>query len=233
MKRVAILQSNYVPWRGYFDLIDSVDEFVLYDDVQYTRRDWRNRNLIKTPDGVRWLTVPVQVKGKYYQAIRDTRVDGTAWAQTHWRALQQNYARSGYFAAYEAELRGIYLGTEYTHLSVLNETLLAWCMTQLRVTTDLTSSAGYELASGRSERLLSICLQAGAGVYVSGPAAKSYLDEEMFSAAGVAVEWYEYPEYPEYPQLWGGFEPRVSILDVLFNCGPGASEVALRRDCHA
>src|ERR1700754_2429408 len=96
-KRVAIVQSNYIPWKGYFDLIAAVDEFILYDDMQYTRRDWRNRNQIKTPLGVQWMTVPVQVKGKYYQKIKDTEIDGIDWAEAHWRLLAQNYRRAAHF----------------------------------------------------------------------------------------------------------------------------------------
>ena len=94
MKKVAILQSNYIPWKGYFDMIAAVDEFILYDDMQYTRRDWRNRNQIKTPQGVQWLTVPVKVKGKYHQTIRETEIEGAQWAKDHWKALSQNYRRA-------------------------------------------------------------------------------------------------------------------------------------------
>src|SRR6187551_2529407 len=108
MKKVAVLQSNYIPWKGYFDLIASVDEFILFDDMQYTRRDWRNRNQIKTPQGTQWLTVPVRVKGKYLQRIRDTEIDGTAWAGDHWKSLVQNYGRSQCFAEIAAWLQPLY-----------------------------------------------------------------------------------------------------------------------------
>ena len=97
MKKVAILQSNYIPWKGYFDMIAAVDEFILYDDTQYTRRDWRNRNQIKTPQGVRWLTVPVVVKGKYHQKIRETEIDGSSWASAHWKTLALNYRGAPHF----------------------------------------------------------------------------------------------------------------------------------------
>lgn len=97
MKKVAILQSNYIPWKGYFDLIAAVDEFILYDDMQYTRRDWRNRNQIKTPQGLQWLAVPVQVKGKYHQTIREAEIDGNDWAEVHWKTLVQNYRHALHF----------------------------------------------------------------------------------------------------------------------------------------
>ena len=228
-RRVAILQSNYIPWKGYFDLIDSVDEFVLYDDVQYTRRDWRNRNQIKTPQGLLWLTVPVISKGRYEQSIRETELDGGEWAANHWKTLRQNYAKAPFFKEYEAELETLYLSGGWTHLSQVNEAFLGWCAGKLGISTSISHSGDYDLPDGRSERLLGICLQAGADVYVSGPAAKDYLDESIFAGAGVGVEWFEYPSYPEYPQLWGDFEPRVSVLDLILNTGPAAAEFALPR----
>lgn len=227
MKRVAIVQSNYIPWKGYFDLIDAVDEFVLYDDMQYTRRDWRNRNQIKTPQGVQWLTVPVRVKGKYHQTIRETEIDGDEWAAQHWKTLQQNYAKAPYFDMHAPELENLYLEHRYTHLSVLNRTLLEWVNARLGIATPLSSSSDYRLEGDRSGKLLSICLQSGASEYLSGPSARDYLDESLFAEAGVAVRWFDYPAYPEYPQLWGAFAHGVTVLDLLFNCGPEASRHAL------
>jgi len=232
MKRVAILQSNYIPWKGYFDLIDTVDEFVLYDDMQYTRRDWRNRNQIKTPQGVQWLSVPVKVKGKYHQTIRETEIDGDEWAAQHWKTLQQNYLRAPHFSVYASELKALYLERSYTHLSGLNRTLLEWVNAQLGISTPLSSSSDYRLEGDRTERLLNICLQGGANEYLSGPAARDYLDENIFKEAGVAVRWFEYPAYPEYSQLWGGFVHGVTVLDLLFNCGPEASRHALLNRQH-
>ena len=227
MKRVAVLQSNYVPWKGYFDLISSVDEFVFYDDMQYTRRDWRNRNRIKTPTGLQWLTVPVLTKGRFEQSIRDTCIDGDAWAETHWKALMLNYRRAPAFAATAAWLEPL-LRQPWTHLSMLNRALIEAVCARLGIATRLRCSWDYAAQGGRSERLASICAQAGATVYVSGPAARDYLDEAAFSRRGIAVEWFDYAGYLPYPQLWGAFEPAVSILDLLFNCGADAPRYALR-----
>jgi len=227
MKRVAIVQSNYIPWKGYFDLIAASDEFILYDDMQYTRRDWRNRNQIKTPQGVQWISVPVKVRGKYHQTIFETEIDGNAWAQQHWKSLLQNYGKAPYFDYFEADLTRIYLHTEHTHLSNLNRALLEWINAQLGIKTRISSSAEYELKGDRSEKLLNLCLQAGATEYISGPSARDYLDESLFSAAGVKVKWFEYPDYPRYPQLWGDFVHGVTILDLLFNCGPDAPSFVL------
>ncbi|OJA88405.1 WbqC family protein [Burkholderia ubonensis] len=226
-KRVAILQSNYIPWKGYFDLIAACDEFILYDDAQYTRRDWRNRNQIKTPQGVQWLSVPVKVKGKYHQSIRETEIDGIDWAPQHWKRLQQNYARAPHFARYADTLEALYLGRRYDTLSELNRTLLTWVNEQLEIGTRISSSSDYDLHGDRTEKLLNLCVQAGATEYLSGPAARSYLDESLFAQANVAVRWFDYPAYPEYPQQWGAFVHGVTVLDVLFNCGPDARRYAL------
>lgn len=227
MKRVAIVQSNYIPWKGYFDLIASVDEFVLYDDVQYTRRDWRNRNRIKTPDGLQWLTVPVQAKGRYEQRIRDTLIDGSAWAERHWKALTLNYRRAPAFEAVAAWLEPLYR-QRWTHLSALNRSLIEAVCARLGITTRLGDSGDFVLQGERSERLASICAQAGARVYVSGPSARDYLDDGAFARQGIAVEWFHYGPYREYPQPWGAFEHHVSVLDLLFNAGAEAPALVRR-----
>jgi hypothetical protein len=219
MKRVAIVQSNYIPWKGYFDLIASVDEFVLYDDVQYTRRDWRNRNRIKTPQGLAWLTVPVKVKGRYLQAVRETEIDGTDWAQGHWTSLRHNYSRAAAYGEVAAILEPIYMRSQHTHLSPLNRELIEAVCGYLSIATKITDSSAYELEEERSARLAGICAQAGATEYVSGPAARDYLDESAFASRGITVSWFDYGGYPEYPQLWGPFEHAVSVVDLLFNCG--------------
>jgi hypothetical protein len=219
MKKIAILQSNYIPWKGYFDLISAVDEFIIYDDMQYTRRDWRNRNLIKTPQGLQWLTVPVAVKGKYHQTIRESEIAGTDWAQDHWKALLQNYRRSLYFDEVAEWLEPIYLSKTFSHISVLNRCLIVAICQYLGIKTLISNSWDYSLSPGKTERLLSLCIQAGASEYISGPSAKTYIDEKLFKEGGIELKWFDYSGYPEYPQQWGKFEHGVSILDVLFNCG--------------
>ncbi|MGO4303082.1 WbqC family protein [Cupriavidus sp. RAF12] len=225
MKKVAILQSNYIPWKGYFDMIASVDEFILYDDMQYTRRDWRNRNQIKTPQGVQWLTVPVQVKGRYEQKIRETRIDQDSdWAHSHWKTLEQNYRRAAHFDEIAAWLRPIYIDTAHDNLSQLNRTLIEAVCGYLGIRTKLSWSWDYELVDGKTERLADLCAQAGGTVYVSGPSAKDYVDESVFAARDISLSWFEYTGYPEYQQLWGEFTHGVTILDLLFNCGKAAPQ---------
>ena len=223
MKKVAILQSNYIPWKGYFDMIAAVDEFILYDDMQYTRRDWRNRNKIKTPQGTVWLTVPVKVKGQYFQKIRDTEIDGFSWAATHWKSLAQHYARAPYLKEIQKWLEPLYMDRIYSHISILNLTLLEAICRYLSIHTKISNSWDYTLADGKTKRLADLCRQAGGTEYVSGPAAKDYIDEQIFTDCGIKLTWFDYEGYPEYPQLWGEFTHFVSILDLLFNCGKNSS----------
>jgi len=228
-KRVAILQSNYIPWKGYFDFIDSVDEFVLFDEMQYTRRDWRNRNLIKTATGLSWLTIPVAVKGRYFQKISETEISATDWRHEHLTAIRHAYARAPYFREVFPWIEELYAAASGTNLSAVNRMLLERCCERLDIRTPLTNSIDYEIVDGKTERLVSICQQAGATTYVSGPAARDYVDARLFEAAGIELEWMDYEGYRDYPQLHGEFCGGVTILDVFLNTGSQAATYALRR----
>lgn len=223
MKRVAILQSNYIPWKGYFDMIAAVDEFILYDDMQYTRRDWRNRNRIKTPRGAEWLTIAVDVKGKYHQKIRETRVAEPGWNEVHWKIIEQNYRRAPYFDDYAPQLRETYFGlADESYLSRINYTFIRQICDILGIKTTISWSMDYDLVDGRTERLVGLCLSAGATSYLSGPAARDYIDPSLFDQAGLGLEYMDYGLYQEYPQLWGKFDHFVTVLDLLFNVGADA-----------
>ncbi|MEZ4489159.1 MAG: WbqC family protein [Cyanobacteriota/Melainabacteria group bacterium] len=220
MKRVAILQSNYIPWKGYFDLLNSVDVFVLYDDVQYTRRDWRNRNKIKTASGVRWLTIPVNTKGNFHQRIKDTTIADPIWASNHFRTIKHEYSRSRTFGLYGDLLQEWYSkASKIEYLSEVNELFIREICKLLGIETIIRQSSEFNLAEEKSERLLSICQDLDADTYVSGPAAKSYLNTEIFESRGIEVEWYQYAPYKEYEQLHPPFEHSVTILDLLLNAG--------------
>jgi hypothetical protein len=223
-KTVAIVQSCYIPWRGFFDLMKRVDEFVLFDDVQYTRRDWRNRNQIKTAQGLKWLTIPVDVKGKYHQKIKETRIADPEWAANHWQTIRHAYAKAAGFSEFGPVLEELYLGCEESMLSMVNYHFLTGINRMLDIQTRLSWSSDYQLEDEKSDRLLSICKQAGATHYLSGPSAKSYLDENLFRHEGVEVVWMDYSGYPEYRQLYPPFEPHVSIVDLLLNEGVNARE---------
>lgn len=230
MKKVAILQSNYIPWKGYFDLIHSVDEFIVFDEMQFTKRDWRNRNQIKTPHGLQWLTVPVKVKGKYFQKISETELDETNWQEIHWKSILHNYHRAPYANEILNILEPYYLEKKYIKLAHLNLEIIKEICQYLNIETKITQSSNYYLSHGKTERLLDICLQSGATEYFSGPAAKSYLDVQLFKHKGIQVTWFDYNNYPEYPQLWGKFVHEVSIIDLMFNCGRLSSSYFNRID---
>lgn len=220
MKRVAILQSNYIPWKGYFDLIAAVDEFIFYDDVQYTKGDWRNRNRIKTPHGPQWLTIPVG--DSLARRIRDVAIADPACGRAHWKRLALNYGRAPHFASVARWLEPHYVDAPWTSLSPVNHRLVGAICGALGIATVRSASWDYVLEGDRNARLVSLCTQAEADVYVSGPSARGYLDVEAFDRAGIAVEWFAYDGYPEYPQLWGPFVHDVSIVDLLFQCGEQA-----------
>lgn len=219
---MAIVQSNYIPWKGYFDLIASVDEFILFDDVQYTPRDWRNRNQIKTIQGVKWLSVPVKKKGMRFQKINETQLSNGGWQEKHWKSLCHSYAKARYFKEIAQWLEPLYLDTSYTHLSSLNYALIKAICDYLGINTLITHSHDYELVDGKTERLVAICKQAQGTEYISGPAAKDYIDRSLFVESGIDLTWFNYRGYPEYQQLHGEFVHSVSILDLLFNEGKDA-----------
>ena len=221
-KKVAILQSNYIPWKGYFDVVNMVDEFILFDDRQYTRRDWRNRNKIKTPNGVQWLTIPVNVKGKYYQPICETTVSDKNWRYEHWKTIIHNYSKAKYFNEYKDFFEELFHGTEETYLSQINYRFIKAICNLLDIKTTFSWSIDYEIIEGKTEKLIHFCQQAGATEYLSGPAAKDYIDENLFQEAGIKLTFMEYSGYPEYSQLFPPFVHEVSIIDLIFNEGPDA-----------
>jgi hypothetical protein len=233
-KRVAIVQSCYIPWKGYFDLIDRVDEFVLLDDAQFTKRDWRNRNRVKSPQGARWLTVPVQVKGRYLQRIDETLVSEPDWAERHWKTLHHAYAAAPCFEEIRPAIEAAYTRVaDEPRLSVVNRQLLEAIFPLLGVETAVSWSTDYPGTGSKTERLLEICRAADATEYVSGPSARAYLDEEAFAAHGIGVSWMDYEGYPEYEQLYPPFDHAVTVLDVLFHTGGEAARYSLRRPVEA
>jgi hypothetical protein len=233
-KRIAIVQSSYIPWKGYFDLIASVDEFVLYDDAQYTKRDWRNRNRIKTRQGPLWLTIPVVVKGRFDQRVCDTMASECQWPEKHWRSIRTHYSRAPCFSAYGTQLEELFLGTTSRRLSDINYRFLAGLSRMLGIDTRFSWSMDYKLGADRTGKLVSICHQAGATEYISGPSARSYLDEQQFADVGIAVSYADYSAYPEYAQLYPPFDHYVSIIDLLVHTGSSAVQfmqsVSCRRD---
>lgn len=230
-KKVAILQSNYIPWKGYFDIINSVDEFILYDDMQYTRRDWRNRNKIITPQGELWLSIPVDVKGKYYQKIKDTKVVDHDWVDNHWKALKMNYSRAKHFTEYADTIMSVYESCrEEEYLSQINYKFIVQICKLLDISTKITWSMDYELVDGKTERLAALVKSAGGDYYLSGPAAKDYIEENVFKEFDIELAWMDYAGYKPYTQLSKEFNHYVSVLDLLFNMGSDSRDYIICKE---
>jgi len=223
-KKLAVVQSNYIPWKGYFDLINQADEFILFDDMQYTRRDWRNRNKIKSRQGPIWLTIPVEVKGKYLQKINETVISDSTWNRAHWKTVIHNYCRAEYFHTYKELFEDLYLGSHETRLSQVNYRFLVAICKILGIDTRISRSTDFYLPEGRTERLVALCEQTNATEYVSGPTAKGYIEEDLLKSEGISLSYMDYSGYREYNQLFPPFEHRVSVIDLIFNEGPAATK---------
>jgi len=222
MKTIAIIQSNYIPWIGYFDIINDVDSFIFLDNVQYTNRDWRNRNYVKTVNGTAWLSIPVGADRN--RLICDVKPIDNRWQDKHWKTLSHLYGKAPYFSKYAHFLEDFYLNHNWQSLSELNQYLIQHIAREfLGVDTDFIDSSQYEVKSSNQDRLLDLLQQTGGKQYVSGPSARDYIEENRFKSAGIELIWKDYSNYPEYPQFHPPFEHAVTILDLLFHTGPDAS----------
>jgi hypothetical protein len=215
-KTVVILQSNYIPWKGYFDLINVADEFIFHDDLQYTEQDWRNRNKIKTSEGLKWLSIPVGDCHK--KMISEVEMKGSEWKMKHRKKIEGVYGGSEYFKEYRLLLDELY-NNDFTNLSLYNQHVIKYLCGILNINTVFTRSQDYHPQGSKTERLIGILKKANATKYVTGPSAKNYLKEDLFKEAGLALEYFSYNEYPEYQQLYGTFVHEVSVIDLIFNEG--------------
>lgn len=221
LRKVAVLQSNYIPWKGYFDIIHDVDMFIFYDEVQFTIRDWRNRNLIIINGEPRWISVPVG--DKIHQKISEVAIKDNHWQKKHFNSLQTSYGRSPYFRKYEDFFRYVYLEKKWEYLYLLNRFLIESISRDfLHIPTKFYDSRSFPSTGQGSDKLLSLLQSAGAEVYVSGPAAQSYMKPKDFENAGIQIVWKDYRGYPSYAQKSKVFTHNVSILDLLFQTGEDA-----------
>ncbi len=220
----VILQPSYIPWRGYFHQIYQADVFVFYDDVQYDRHGWRNRNLIKTRAGPKWLTIPLRSAGEQWKqsTVRDMEIFGEGnWKRNHLETMRHNYSRAPYFARYRPMLERRYTKPPRLLADFTIETTIEIAR-ELGITeTRFVRSSTFGCTGVKTDRLLQILEKVGATNYISGPAAKDYLDVNKLKIAGIEVEWMSY-SYSEYPQLFPPYDPKVSVLDLLLNTGPEA-----------
>jgi hypothetical protein len=218
MSKIAILQSNYIPWKGYFHIIQNVDHFVFLDTAQYTVRDWRNRNQIKIPAGKLWLTVPTN--GSQKMKINEVKIDNSKkWAAEHLLTLERNYSRPPFFEDFREFLQKVYKENSWEYLSDLNQYLIVEISRLLGIDTEFHLSTEFILPSGKSEKIISIIHQLEGTKYFSGPSAKSYIDEDLFAINDIKISYMDYSKYPAYTQPWGDFIHGVSILDLLFCVG--------------
>jgi hypothetical protein len=220
--KAAIIQSNYVPWKGYFDIIHDVDVFVFLDDVQYTHRDWRNRNKVKTPGGVKWISVPVL--GGISQLIHEVKIDYSQdWREKHKQTLHHSYTSAPYYSSYKSEIFDIF-SRKFETLSELNIFSIKKIAKILGLETKFVHSKDLCTDGTKDDKLLKICECIGADSYLSGPNAKNYIKNDKFLKAKIELNFKDYSGYPEYPQLWGKFDHNVSIVDLIFNCGERSSD---------
>jgi hypothetical protein len=225
-KIIAILQSNYLPWKGYFDVIAAVDEFLIFDEAQFTRRDWRNRNKIVIDGRPHWLTIPVSSKGRFDAPIAEMEISEEGWAEKHWRSIRHAYGKAPYFPVYGTLLEGLYeKAARLRRLTEINEMFLRALAETLKLTTTLGHTHEIpRLSLTPTARLVEICIGRGATAYLSGPAARSYIQNDEFEAANVSLHYANYAGYPVYDQQSAAFEHGVSVIDTLMRCGPQTRE---------
>lgn len=217
--RVGVIQSCYVPWRGYFDFIASVDVFVIYDDVQYSSGSWRNRNQVKTNNGLQWLTVPVKYHfGDPIDAVAIGQPKGVPWQEKHRQLLTAALGATPHFAA-AMSLWEEAISHNDSMLTALNQRLIMQICGYLGIRTKIVQSREYVPSGSKTVRLLDLLKKLKATTYVSGPAAKDYLDKKLFAENSIGLEYKSY-DYAPYPQLWGDFASAVTVLDLIANCGP-------------
>ena len=233
--RLVALQSNYIPWKGYFDLMSTADRFVVYDSVQYTKNDWRNRNQVIGPNGPTWLTIPVQTAGRPSQTIREASIQDGRWSRKHWMTVTQALGKRPHFGEYKDAWQSWFeMAADLELLHDINVMFLRGLAKQLDVGTlivdDVDFDTGMEAGEGTAtERLVALCRAAGATTYITGPAGLDYMELEHFRAANIAVEVIDYTQYDVYPQAGDEFQHSVSVLDLLANLGASAGPHLLGR----
>ena len=223
---VVVLQPSYIAWRGYFDQVRRADLFVFYDDIQYDKHGWRNRNQIKTHQGKQWITIPVHTKGVTQGIpIKDVRIDWSKpWTKSHQKSISLAYAKAPYFHEYLPLLQSIYQRRDefLADFTIATSIMLAREL-GLTSTRFMRSSELSNLSGQKTDRVINVLKQVGTTHYICGPLASSYMEPHKFEEAGITFEYMKY-DYPEYPQLYPPYDPFVSILDTLFMTGPRAGE---------
>jgi len=218
---VAVDQPNYIPWKGYFDLIHDVDLFIFYNDVQYTIRDWRNRNKIITPNGEKWLTIPCGRDRN--RLICDVVMQDETWQKEHYKTIRFAYGKSPFWYLYKDFIEDVYLNHSWKYLYEIDQYMIKIISKEyLGIKTEFADSRDYPKYGKKHMKLLSLLDTIAPDVYESGPAAKGYIIPSDYAERGIEIVWKNYDGYPHYPQKSDTFNHNVSILDLLFNVGPDA-----------
>lgn len=219
---VAIHQPQYLPWLGYFDKIDKADIFVLLDDVQYKKNEWQNRNKIRTSSGWQWITVPVRYR--FGRKINQVKIDNNRdWRRNHYKSLSMHYQKAPYFQDYVPFLKRAY-AQDWGYLVDICSYFIGYLVSVLGITTRLVRSSQLRVTGNRSDRLVNICKELGADTYLSGQGAKTYLNLRQFKKEAIKVSFQDFV-HPSYKQAYKEFEPFMSIIDLMFNCGAESLQV--------
>ncbi|MEK7526492.1 MAG: WbqC family protein [Patescibacteria group bacterium] len=235
---VHIRQPAYLPGIVYFDQLLKADTHVVYDNVQYERRHWGNRNKIlntSTPEGWQWLTVPTIQKGKRDQWYQDTKIDNTKnWALTHWKAISTNYSHAPFFKLYSDFFEDLYTKHHWDNLVDLDMHIINYLKAQLGINTEIVLSSTLQVGTNfadKNQRLIEIVKELGGTTYVTVKGTNGYIDSDDFEKERIELLWHQF-SHPTYPQFQGGFIPGLSVVDLLFNCGP-ASESTMKENTQA
>ncbi|MCK5305945.1 MAG: WbqC family protein [Candidatus Omnitrophica bacterium] len=219
---LTIHQPQYIPWIGYFDKIDKADKFVILDDVQYKKNEWQNRNKVRAAKGGRWFTVPVIYK--FGQKINEVKIDNSKnWRKKHYKTLIINYNKTPYFKNHEPFFRKSY-ECNWEYLVDINIHFIKYLIKSLGITTKLMRSSSLAIKGQRTERLVEICKKLEANTYISGEGARAYLDLSRFKQSKIEVIFQNF-QHPIYTQAYDNFEPFMSVVDLLFNCGDESLKV--------
>ncbi len=226
--RIVILQPGFIPWLGFFELMYKCDIFIFLDDVQFTKRDWRSRNRIKTSDGPKWLTLPVKTKGRFTQLIKDTELDNSQdWSKRHLLTMKMNYSRAPYFNVLYPKIEEIYNST-WDLLYDIDIALIKLLMKELCLQRKLLRSSDTKIPTNETakDRIIKICKEVGATHFYNGAVGKTIYDYQSFEKHNIFLEFQEY-QHPVYRQLWGNFVPYLSVIDLIFNHGPKSLDILL------
>ncbi|MBI4647274.1 MAG: WbqC family protein [Bacteroidia bacterium] len=224
-KKIAAIQSNYIPWKGYFDIINSVDAFIIYDHVQYTKNDWRNRNKIKTHQGIKWITIPVS--SRFGAKIHEVFCINNNWRKKHLNMIKYEYNKAGFYKEFIDFFEKLYLSSDETNLSKINFSFIASICQILDIKTKIVNSLDFNLVGDKIECLVELCKLFNANVYLSGPRGRGYLNEKLFKDENIDVIYMNYSGYKEYNQLFPPFDHFVSIIDLIFCEGKNAKKFML------